>query len=112
MNRNYLRKLKDNKKGDMSIPIAILVVLVIILVSYTLITLISVKGKYEESIGQSSVVGDIAVQEENLNFYFSSVAEKAVYSSYSEFLTPGEFVKNKITFSGYDMGGSGIGTFY
>lgn len=97
---SYLKKIKNNKRGDMSIPIAILVVLVIVLVSYTLITLASVRGKHEESIGQSAIIVDIVTQKEKLDFYFSNTAEKAVYSSYFEFLVDGKFVKGKKTYSG------------
>ena len=78
--------LRLNKRADMSIPIVLLVLLTLVLTSFSLYSFILREKNVEETIQVPLIIDVVYIEEAELNYYLQDIFDKSVSLNSAEFI--------------------------
>lgn len=87
-----------NRKGDVSV--LLLVILVLLVASATLFSLVISSGKVKAKISSAQFINNFYVKQELIEFYFNQAGEKTIVKTYDEFSNSGDYINNPIISGG------------
>ncbi len=84
-----------NRKGDLSV--LLLVVLVLLVASVTLFSLVISSGKVKAKISNAQFINNFYSKQDLIEFYLNQAEEKAIVETYNEFVENSDYINNPIT---------------